>query len=87
MGKAISFKNIDCRIPTIDKIILSKDQQYVLDLSMAIKSGNCKEDLAVHDPGLLSHSRWLKKASQTLRHLSEDSPTLEIQEIIVLIFK
>ncbi|GBM40684.1 hypothetical protein AVEN_159659-1 [Araneus ventricosus] len=39
------FKSIDCQISTIDRSTLSKDQQYLLDISMAMK------DLAVRDPG------------------------------------
>ncbi|GBN21527.1 hypothetical protein AVEN_74963-1 [Araneus ventricosus] len=72
----------------MDRSILIKDQQYLFDISMAIKSGNCKEDLAVRDPGPLSHSRWLTTANRTLRlYLSEESPTPELQEIVVFILK
>ncbi|GBL74603.1 hypothetical protein AVEN_235510-1 [Araneus ventricosus] len=79
----IGFKSIDCQIPTIDRNILSKDQQYLLDISMAIKSGNCKENLTVRDPGPLSHSRWLTTANRTLRlYLSEESPTPELHFIL-----
>ncbi|GBN55391.1 hypothetical protein AVEN_269507-1 [Araneus ventricosus] len=53
-----------------------------------MKSGNGKEDLAVRDPGLSSHSRWLTTANRTLRlYLSEESPTPELQEIVVFILK
>ncbi|GBN51808.1 hypothetical protein AVEN_207568-1 [Araneus ventricosus] len=55
---------------------------------MAIKSGSGKEDLAVRNPGSLSHSRWLTAANRTHRlHLSEESPTPELQEIVVFILK
>ncbi|GBM69660.1 hypothetical protein AVEN_124442-1 [Araneus ventricosus] len=55
---------------------------------MAIKSGNCEEDLAVRDPGPLSHSRWLTTANRSLRlYLSEESPAPEPQEIVVFILK
>ncbi|GBL90178.1 hypothetical protein AVEN_130304-1 [Araneus ventricosus] len=84
----IGFKSIDCQIPTIDRSILSKDQQYLLDIAMAIKSGNCKEDLTVPDPGPLTHSRWLTTVNRTLRlYLNEESPTPELQEIAVFILK
>ncbi|GBL75886.1 hypothetical protein AVEN_234229-1 [Araneus ventricosus] len=52
---------------------------------MAIKSGNCKEDLAVRVPGPLSHSRRLTTANRTLRLYL--SPTPELQEIVVFILK
>ncbi|GBM31423.1 hypothetical protein AVEN_98517-1 [Araneus ventricosus] len=84
----IGFKSIDCQIPTINRSILSKDQQYLLCIFMAIKSGNGKENLAVRDSGPLSHSRWLTTANITLRlYLSEESPTSELQEIVVFILK
>ncbi|GBN50516.1 hypothetical protein AVEN_15789-1 [Araneus ventricosus] len=84
----IGFKRIDCQISTIDRSVLSRDQQYLLDISMAIKSGNGKENLAVPDPGPLSHSRRLATANRTLRlYLSEESPTNELQEIVVFISK
>ncbi|GBL77181.1 hypothetical protein AVEN_201605-1 [Araneus ventricosus] len=79
---------IDYQIPAIDRSILSKHKQYLLDISMAMKSGIGKEDLTVRDPGLLSHSRWLTTANRTLRlYLSEESPTPELQEIVVFILK
>ncbi|GBM73497.1 hypothetical protein AVEN_6817-1 [Araneus ventricosus] len=82
----IGFKSIDCQISTIDKSILSKDQLYLLYISMAMKSENGKEDLAARDPGPLSHSKWLTTANRTLRlYLSEESPTPELQEIVVFI--
>lgn len=51
----VNFENIHCVIPDIDRHVLSKDQKYLLDISTAIKSGNCPDDLAVRDPGPLSH--------------------------------
>ncbi|KAJ9582785.1 hypothetical protein L9F63_022877 [Diploptera punctata] len=47
----VKFSSIDCHIPPIYINVLIKDQQYLLDISKAIKSGTCKEDLAVRDPG------------------------------------
>ncbi|GBM07467.1 hypothetical protein AVEN_206266-1 [Araneus ventricosus] len=53
-----------------------------------MKLENAKQDLAVRDPGPLSHSRWLTTANRTLRlYLSEESPTPELQEIVVFILK
>lgn len=36
---------------TTDGNIQSKDQQYLLDILIAIKPENCEEDLAVQQPG------------------------------------
>ncbi|GBM85896.1 hypothetical protein AVEN_144323-1 [Araneus ventricosus] len=61
----IGFKSTDCQIPTIDRSILRKDQQYLLYISMEIKSGNCKEDLAVRDPGPLSQQQQIEPSDCT----------------------
>lgn len=84
----INFQSIDCQIPEVDRKDLSKDQLYLLDISTAIKSGTCKGDLAVRDPGHLSHSRWLTKASRTLRlYISEENPSPELQQLVLFILK
>ncbi|GBO22788.1 hypothetical protein AVEN_207135-1 [Araneus ventricosus] len=52
------------------------------------KSGNGKKDLAARDPGPLSHPRRLTTANRTLRlYLSAESPTPELQEMVVFILK
>ncbi|GBN76930.1 hypothetical protein AVEN_161768-1 [Araneus ventricosus] len=43
----VNFKSNKCEIPEIERKILSKDQQYLLDISYAIKSGISPEDLTV----------------------------------------
>lgn len=84
----VQFKAIDCPIPEIDRKVLSKDQKYLLDISVAIKSGKCEEDLAIRDPGPLSHSRWLTTANRTLRlYISQENPSVEFQEIVIFILK
>ncbi|GBN97266.1 hypothetical protein AVEN_25183-1 [Araneus ventricosus] len=40
------FAVVDCSIPDIDRNLLRKDQQYLLDISNAITLGHCPEDLA-----------------------------------------
>lgn len=82
----VMFKSIDCQIPEIDRKVLSKDQKYLLDISMAIKSGKCQEDLAIRDPGPLSHSRRLTTANRTLRlYISQENPSVEFQKIVMFI--
>ena len=53
----VNFLSIDCQIPQIDINVLRKYQQCLLDISKAIKSGTCKIDLVVRDPGHLLRSR------------------------------
>lgn len=61
----VDYEHIDC--PDIDRNLLSKDQQYLLDISNAITLGSCPEDLANGDPGPLSHFRWLTADNGVLR--------------------
>ncbi|GBN98398.1 hypothetical protein AVEN_8785-1 [Araneus ventricosus] len=60
----VNFKSVECEIPEIERKILTKDQQYLLDISYAIKSDRSPEDLSVREPGALSHSRWLTTANR-----------------------
>ncbi|GBM90093.1 hypothetical protein AVEN_150014-1, partial [Araneus ventricosus] len=46
--------------------LLSKDQQYLLDVSNAITLGQCPEDLANRDPGRLLHSSCLTAVNRVL---------------------
>ncbi|GBM45436.1 hypothetical protein AVEN_56278-1 [Araneus ventricosus] len=55
----INFEAIELDEVNINKTDLGKDQQYHLDIVRAIQTGQCAPDLAIRDPGPLSHSRWL----------------------------
>ncbi|GBO13434.1 hypothetical protein AVEN_196097-1 [Araneus ventricosus] len=59
----VDYKPINCSIPDIDRNLLSKDQQYLLDILNAITLGHCPEDLGNRGPGPLFHSRWLTAAN------------------------
>ena len=68
--------------------MLRKYQQYLLDISKAIKSGTCKEILIVRDPGQLSHSSWLTKAIRTLKlYISEESHSPKLHKLVLVILK
>lgn len=72
----------------ITKTDLSKDQQYLLDIYQAVKTGECPSDLAVKNPGPLSHSRWLTCANRTLRlYISEVTPSEELKMLVNYIMK
>ncbi|GBN68752.1 hypothetical protein AVEN_221201-1 [Araneus ventricosus] len=84
----VNFESNECEIPEIERKILSKDQQYLLDISYAKKSGRSPEDLFVHEPGPLSHSRWLTTANRVLRlHLNIENPTDEHKILVSFILK
>ncbi|CAH0564432.1 unnamed protein product [Brassicogethes aeneus] len=79
----VDYEPIDCSVPDIDRNLLSKDQQYLLDISNAITLGHCPEDLANRDPGPLSHSRWLTAANRVLRlYISSSYPSENLKEIV-----
>ncbi|KAF8774155.1 hypothetical protein HNY73_016737 [Argiope bruennichi] len=46
---------------------LSTDQKYLLDMCIAVSSGNCSLDLSLRNPGKLARSRWLTLANRFLR--------------------
>lgn len=82
----VDFLPIDCTLPNADKKELSKDQQYLLDISGAIKCGQCPADLAAREPGPLSHSRWLTAANRVLRlYVSEKKPSEELKQLVFFI--
>ncbi|GBO41314.1 hypothetical protein AVEN_58603-1, partial [Araneus ventricosus] len=51
--------NVENMPHNIDRMVLSNDQQYLLDISLAISRGECYSDLALRKPGPVVHSRWL----------------------------
>ncbi|GBM06556.1 hypothetical protein AVEN_220007-1 [Araneus ventricosus] len=72
----------------INKTDFSKDQQYFLDIVREIQTGKCAPDLAVRDPGPLSHSRWLTCATLVLRSfISQTSSTGELKMFVNYIMK
>ncbi|GBN07603.1 hypothetical protein AVEN_261002-1 [Araneus ventricosus] len=83
-----NFESNECEIPEIEGKIFSKDQQYLLDISYALKSGSSPKDLSVPEPGPLSHSRWLTTANRVLRlYLSIENPTYEPKILVSFILK
>ncbi|GBN01544.1 hypothetical protein AVEN_109801-1 [Araneus ventricosus] len=72
--------NPDCSVPDRDRNLLSKDQQYLLDISNAITLGHCPEDLEKSDPGPLFHSRWLLRPTEDSKYFT-DGPKHVFQAI------
>ncbi|GBL74488.1 hypothetical protein AVEN_235427-1 [Araneus ventricosus] len=62
-----TFEIIDGELPTTDRGDLSKDQMYLLEISRALRLGNCSDELARRSPGTLSHSHGLTAAIRILR--------------------
>ncbi|GBM10879.1 hypothetical protein AVEN_42133-1 [Araneus ventricosus] len=84
----VDYEPIDYSIPDIDMNLLSKDQQYLLDILNAITLGHCPEDLANREPGPLSHSRWPTAANRVLRlYINSSDPSGNLKEIVGFILK
>ncbi|GBN29331.1 hypothetical protein AVEN_71895-1 [Araneus ventricosus] len=82
----LDYGPTDCSIPDIDRNFLSKDQQYLLDISNAISLDHYPEDLAKRNPSALFHSRWLTAANRVLRlYTSSIDPSGNLKEIVCFI--
>ncbi|GBM10212.1 hypothetical protein AVEN_177481-1 [Araneus ventricosus] len=81
----VNSKSNECEISEIEREILSKHQQYLLDISYAVKSGSSPEDSSVREPGSLSHSRWFTMANRVLRLYLSIENTTDEHKILVSI--
>lgn len=61
----------------------------MLDISKAVASGTCSEDLAKCDPGPLSYSQWTTSANRVLRllYISNSDPLDSLKYIASFILK
>lgn len=67
---------------------LSSDQQYLLDICLAVTNGNCSAKLANRSPGALNHSRWLTTANRVLRlYVATIKPSENLKTIATFILK
>lgn len=79
---------LETGLPEIDSKILSKDQQYLLEISKAVVSGQCTQDLANKYPGNICHSRWLTTANRILRlYVATRKPTKNLVNLVNLVIK
>ncbi|GBM82284.1 hypothetical protein AVEN_56836-1, partial [Araneus ventricosus] len=60
----VNLQSNECKVLEIERKILSEDQEYLLGISYAMKSGSSPEDLTVREPGPVSLSRWLKRRTE-----------------------
>ncbi|GBL73401.1 hypothetical protein AVEN_159413-1 [Araneus ventricosus] len=82
----VDYEPIDCSIPDIDRNLLRKDQQYLLDISNA--PWDMSRRLGKSDLGPLFHSRWLLAANRVLRlYISSSDPYGNLKEIVGFILK
>lgn len=83
------FKKISAELPELESTKdLSKDQKYLLEISRAVVTGECSEDLALKNPGPMSHARWLTTANRLLRlYVATARPDKKLKSLAALIVK
>lgn len=84
----VNFVAIESDIPEVDLKELSTDQKYLYEISKAVSTGTCTEELARRNPGNISHARWLTLANRILRlYVAMDDPTPELRKLAEFIMK
>lgn len=82
----VSPEKIENNVPETNRSELSKDQQYLYDISKAIGTADYPKELSVGNPGPLS--RWLTTANRVLRlYISKPLPSDELKELVTFILK
>lgn len=84
----VSFEKIEIVLPDLDCSDLSADQKYLLQISKAIQSGVCSQDLSFDKPGCLNHARWLTCANRILRlYISTSNPSESLKTIVLYLLR
>lgn len=85
----VSFKTIDGDLPELDDFeSLSKDQRYLYEMCLAVKSGSISESLRNREPGNMAHSRWLTAANRILRlYVSTTEPSQSLVTLTEYVIK
>ncbi|GBM01862.1 hypothetical protein AVEN_218981-1 [Araneus ventricosus] len=61
---------------------------YLLEISQAVRLGNCSDELIILSPGILSHSRWLTRTKRVLKlYVSSSAPSLKLKKIAEFVMK
>lgn len=75
----VEFESIPGQLPTLKPDDLSTDQKYLFEITLAVITGSCAENLANKSPGKMSHARWLTKANRILRlYISTPTPSTNL---------
>ncbi|GBP67308.1 hypothetical protein EVAR_97926_1 [Eumeta japonica] len=75
----VEFESIPGQLPTLKPDDLSTDQKYLFEITLAVITGSCADDLANKSPGKMSHARWLTKANRILRlYISTPTPSTNL---------
>lgn len=62
---------------------LCTDQKYLLEMAQAICSGKCSKSLALRDPRIINHARWVTKANRIMRvYIATENPSDALLKIV-----
>ena len=81
----VEFQTIESQPIEIDRIDLSTDQKYLLDIYIIVSQGHffATETFASKSPGKMCHSRWLTTASRILRlYISSQVPSENLVRLV-----
>lgn len=79
----VGYEPVSGALPEVDAASLSTDQEYLLDISRAIASGVCPDDLRRRNPGKIHKARWLTTANRVLRlYVSTNRPSTDFKLIV-----
>ncbi|CAH0391283.1 unnamed protein product [Bemisia tabaci] len=74
--------------PEVDVNLLSTDQKYLFEISLAVRDGICSLDWANRDPGNITHVCWLTTANRFLRlYVATETPSQNLIKIVEFIMK
>lgn len=86
--EVVNFDAFESDIPEVDLKELSTDQKYLYEISKAVSTGTCTEQLAKRNPGNISHARWLTLANRVLRlYIATNNPTPQLRKLAEFIVK
>ncbi|CAH0562822.1 unnamed protein product [Brassicogethes aeneus] len=71
----VQFKPINTSLPQLEPDDLSTDQQYLYKICIGIQNGTITPNLAMIDPGKMSHARWLTTANRVLLYIATKNPS------------
>ena len=82
------FECIPSKLPEMNPLDLSSDQQYLYQIHQSISTGKISEEFSKKKPGKIAHSRWLTTANHILRlYVSTNEPSEILKKIVEYIMK
>lgn len=79
----VKFRCVPFTIPDVDIQLMNTDQKHLLDVCVAISTGECPQGLAQSKGGPIDSSRWTTTAARTLRwYMGTTAPSAELKKLV-----